>query len=81
MKWNIKLSDLETINFSIAWIFMMGFLVWSIIISVEGGNVQYGAVFALVMYIFQYIESVVSLPFFYQQWLRLGEISERLRGI
>lgn len=81
MRWNIKLSDLETVNFSAAWFFMMGFLVWSIIISVEGDNIQYGSVFALVMYIFQYIDSVMSLPFFYQQWLRLREILERLKGI
>ena len=81
MKWNIKLSDLETVNFSIVWMLMMGFLVISIIWSVEGGNVNYGAVFALVMYVFQYIESVVTLPYFYQQWLRLKEISERLSRV
>ena len=78
MKWNVKLSDLETINFSVVWLAMMGFLVVSIVWAVEGSGVDYGAVFALVMYVFQYIESLVALPFFYQQWLRLGEISERL---
>ena len=81
MKWNIKLSDLETINFSIVWMLMMGFLVISIIWAVDGGTVNYGAVFALIMYVFQYIESVVTLPFFYQQWLRLKEISERLSEV
>ena len=81
MKWNIRLSDLETINFSIVWMLMMGFLVISIIWSIEGAEVNYGAVFALVMYVFQYIESVVSLPFFYQQWLRLKEISSRLSRV
>lgn len=78
MRWNIKLSDLETINFSIVWLLMMGFLVISIIWSVETEGVNYGTVFALVMYVFQYIESVVTLPLFYQQWLRLKEISSRL---
>ena len=81
MKWNIKLSDLETVNFSVVWLLMMGFLVISIIWSVEGNEVNYGAVFALVMYVFQYIESIVVLPFFYQQWLRLKEISSRLNQI
>ena len=78
MKWNIKLSDLETINFFVIWMLMMGFLVLSILWAVEGGSIDYGAVFALVMYVFQYIESVVALPFFYQQGLRLREISGRL---
>ncbi|MCG8326897.1 MAG: ABC transporter six-transmembrane domain-containing protein [Chitinophagales bacterium] len=81
MKWNVKLSDLETINFSIVWMLMMGFLVISIIWAVDGGTVNYGAVFALIMYVFQYIESVITLPFFYQQWLRLKEISKRLSEV
>ena len=81
MKWNIKLSDLEMINFSVVWTGMMGFLVVAIMWSVEGDDPQYGAVFALVMYIFQYIESLIGLPLFYQQWLRLAEISNRLKGI
>ena len=78
MKWNIKLSDLETINFAVVWMAMMGFLVLSIIWAVGDGTTNYGKVFSLVMYVFQYIESVVTLPFFYQQWLRLKEISSRL---
>lgn len=81
MKWNIKLSDLETINFSVAWMLMMGFLVLSIIWAVDNDDPQYGKVFALVMYVFQYIESVIVLPLFYQQWLRLQEITERLSKI
>lgn len=81
MKWNIRLSDLEMINFSLVWIIMILLLVLSIGWSVAEGVVQYGAVFALVMYVFQYIESLITLPFFYQQWLRLAEISTRLSVI
>lgn len=78
MKWNIKLSDLEAINFSVSWILLLTFLVGSIIISVNDGIVKYGALFSLIMYVFQYMENVVNLPFFYQNWLRLKEIKERL---
>ena len=81
MKWNIKLSDLEAINFSISWVVLTAFLVASIIVSVSGGIVKYGALFALVMYVFQFMENVVSLPLFYQNWLRLQEIKERLEEI
>ncbi|MEL6276589.1 MAG: ABC transporter six-transmembrane domain-containing protein, partial [Bacteroidota bacterium] len=42
MKWNIKLSDLETINFSITWVMLMGLLVMSIVWAVEGGINKYG---------------------------------------
>lgn len=80
MKWNIKLSDLEAINFSVSWIVLISFLVVSITISTEDGTMKYGALFSLIMYVFQYIESVVNLPFFYQNWLRLLEIKERIEN-
>ena len=81
MKWNIKLSDLEAANFSISWIVLSVFLVLSILISVDGGAIKYGALFALVMYVFQYMESVINLPIFYQNWLRLREIKNRMQSI
>ncbi|MBB4119830.1 ABC-type bacteriocin/lantibiotic exporter with double-glycine peptidase domain [Mesonia hippocampi] len=81
MKWNIKLSDLEALNFSLSWLVLIVFLVLSIIFSVQDGVVQYGALFALVMYVFQYIESVSELPLYYQNWLRLKEIQIRINNI
>lgn len=80
IKTNIKLSDLETINFSLSWIAMSIFLLLSIIVSVSDGITEYGALFALIMYVYQYIESVVSLPLYYQQWLRLKEIYGRINA-
>ncbi|MEX0289077.1 MAG: ABC transporter six-transmembrane domain-containing protein [Flavobacteriaceae bacterium] len=81
MKWNIKLSDLEAGNFSLSWVVLIGLLVMSITIAVGEGIANYGALFALIMYVFQYMENVVNLPFFYQNWLRLQEIKERLDQI
>ena len=81
MKWNIKLSDLETINFSIIWLFMIIFLVGSILVSVWNGMTSQGLVFALVLYVFQFLETTASMPIYYQQWLRLKEIFERLSHI
>jgi len=78
MKWNVKLSDLEAQNFSLAWFILIIFLVVSIIISVDGQIVKYGALFSLTMYVFQFMENVINLPFFYQNWLRLKEITNRL---
>ena len=77
MRWNIKLSDLEAANFGIVWLFMIGLLVYSIEAAAEK-TVAYGTVFAIVMYVFQFMESIASLPLYYQQWLRLREISGRL---
>lgn len=78
MHWNIKLSDLEAANFSATWIVLVAFLVASIIISAGNGIVQYGALFSLITYVFQYMENVINLPLFYQNALRLKEIKERI---
>lgn len=78
MKWNIKLSDLETLNFSLSWMILLGFMLSSILISAHSGMLVYGTLLALIMYVFQYIESLINLPYFYQNWLRLKEIRWRL---
>lgn len=79
MRWTIKLSDLEAMNFSLSWLVALAFLVVSIVIAIGDGILQYGALFALVMYVFQYIEAVIMLPLYYQNWLRLKEIILRLK--
>lgn len=79
MRWNVKLSDLETMNFSIVWLIMISFLVLSIVSSVGAAAVSHGSLFALILYLFQYIEQVMIMPMFYQQWLQLQEIIGRLK--
>lgn len=77
MRWNIKLSDLEAANFGILWVLMAALLAYSVHATARD-TVEYGGVVAVVMYVFQFIESVAMLPLFYQQWLRLREIVGRL---
>jgi len=81
MKWNIKLSDLEALNFSFSWSLLIAFLVGSILIAANNPIANYGALFSLIMYVFQYMENVISLPLFYQNYLRLQEIQQRLLDI
>ena len=80
MRWNIRLSDLEAANFGVNWVFMIALLVFAVGASVRA-TAEYGAVFAVVVYVFQFMESMMLLPFFYQEWLRLREISGRLAGV
>ena len=77
MRWNIRLSDLEAANFGVNWVFMTGLLIFAVAASAEQ-TLEYGAVFAIVMYVFQFVESMMGIPLYYQQWLRLREISGRL---
>ena len=80
MRWNIRLSDLEAANFGINWVFMIALLVFAVSATVRT-TAEYGAVFAVVMYVFQFMESMMMLPFFFQEWLRLREISGRLAAV
>ena len=77
MKWNKKLSDLETVNFSIIWFFMVGLLLFSIKTASES-TLEYGIVFSIIMYVFDFVENSLTLPLHYQQLIRLKEISTRL---
>ena len=79
MKWNIRLSDLETVNYIGIWIGIIALLVYSPLVVIDSGISDFGLVFSILMYVFQYIESIVNLPLFIQQIIRLQEISQRLQ--
>lgn len=86
MRWNIKLSDLETLNFGVIWLGTIALLIVTPLLAVNGSFVatsetttpQVGTVLSLLIYVFEYSEKVVMLPFFLQQIIRLKEISNRL---
>lgn len=78
MRWNIKLSDLETLNYAIIWLGIIGLLAYAPIAVVQSGVTNYGLIFSILIYVFQYIEGIITLPYFIQQLIRLQEISQRL---
>lgn len=78
MRVNVKLSDLETINFSIVTMVSMGIFTFSILIITLESNVAYGTVFSILMYAYEFIERIIVLPLYYQNYIRLKEISFRL---
>lgn len=78
MRWNIRLSDLETVNYSVSWLAMIAVLLFAVVATIQSGVSAQGKVLSILMYVFGYIESVVALPLFYQQFVRLQEISHRL---
>ncbi len=77
MRWRVKLSDLETVNYAIIFLGVIALLVYSPVALVDDGA-RYGAVFAGMMYVFQYIEDVLQSPLHLQQLIRLNEIAGRL---
>ncbi|MEM8862124.1 MAG: ABC transporter six-transmembrane domain-containing protein, partial [Chloroflexota bacterium] len=78
MRWNIKLSDFETFKYSLVWLSMIGLLLYAVYSSVDSGLQDFGTIFSLVVYVFEFIGSVVALPLYIQQLIRLREISSRL---
>ncbi|MEE4237875.1 MAG: ABC transporter six-transmembrane domain-containing protein [Anderseniella sp.] len=78
MRWQIRLSDLDTATFAIVWSGVIALLLFTPISIVERGTLLYGSVFALGVYVFNYIDVVVELPDQIQQVIRLNEISRRL---
>jgi len=59
---------------------MIAYLLLCIMIAAKSG-IEYGALFALITYVFQLIDNIESLPLYYQQWLRLREIQKRLEEV
>jgi len=78
MRWNIKLSDLETMNYFVIWVGVITVFIYTPITVIGAGVLSYGLIFSIIMYVFDYIGSIVSFPLFIQQAIRLKEISVRL---
>lgn len=78
MRWNRKLSDLETWNYAIIWTGVIALLLFAPLRVIEPGQTEYGYAFAAILYVFQFVEGVVALPLYVQQLIRLREISDRL---
>ena len=56
---------------------MIGLLLFAIKTSAEN-TLEYGIIFSLIMYVFDFMENALTLPLHYQQLIRLKEISNRL---
>ena len=78
MRWNIRLSDLETINYGFVWVILGSMLIGSVYLIVVNPAISAGLKITSIMYVFDYIEVVVGLPLFFQEVVRLKEITQRL---
>lgn len=77
MRWNVRLSDLETTNYAVFFLGVIALLFYAPIALVTDG-VEAGFVVAALMYVFQYVEGLMMMPLHVQQAIRLREISNRL---
>lgn len=80
---NIKLSDLETKNYSVVTVVSMAIYITSMILIVDKSSMNYGEIFTVLMYVYEFVEKSIYLPLYYQNYIsqnyiRLKEISYRL---
>jgi ABC-type bacteriocin/lantibiotic exporter with double-glycine peptidase domain len=79
MKCYIKLSDLEMVNYAVSFTLLISLICGSLYLIVQSGLKDYGAIFSIVIYLFNFLEDVTDLPAFYQNYIRLTEIMGRLK--
>lgn len=77
-KWTIKLSDIETVNFGFTWILVTGLMIFAVIVSVDAA-LAYGAILSIVLYVFEFTETSIQIPYYWQEYLRLRDILKRVR--
>lgn len=76
-RWRIHLSDLEAGNFAVAELFLSALIIGAVVITVNTG-LSVGEVFAILTYLISLAESLVVLPWTYQQSIRAREIGGRI---
>ncbi len=79
-RWRIRMSDLDTLNYSLIWLALSGALIYTVVAVATSGAATMGQVVSAVMYVFGFIEAVLSFPFYYAQLIRLREIAGRLES-
>ena len=76
-RWRIHLSDLEATNFAIADFLLAALIIGALMITVKTG-MRVGDVFAILTYLLDLSESLIVLPWTYQQSIRAREIGGRI---
>jgi hypothetical protein len=77
-KWTIKLSDIETLNFGLTWVLVICLQLFTIIVSANEA-VAYGTILSIVLYVFEFAETSIQIPYSWQEYLRLKDIFARVR--
>jgi hypothetical protein len=78
-RWNIRLSDIDTVNFAVSLTLTVALQVFAIVYSARIG-MDYGVVLSVVLYVFDFSATAAMLPDSWQQYLRLRDITSRLRS-
>jgi hypothetical protein len=78
-RWRIHLSDLEATNFAVAELLLASLIIGSVVVTVRAG-LSVGEIFAILTYLIGVTQSLIILPWTYQQLIRAREIGGRIAG-
>jgi ABC-type multidrug transport system fused ATPase/permease subunit len=79
VRWRIRLSDLEARNFGLTYLFAIALIVIAVYVLIAVDGKSAGQAFAALTYVLQFTDSMIILPYTYQQFLRTREIGSRLQ--
>jgi len=77
----IKLSDSEAIVYGFIFLILFSFLIFNLVEATSIDGVTAGAVFSIVAYSLEYLESSLTMPMVLQQLSRVSEISKRMNDV
>lgn len=80
-KWLVKLSDLETLNFSVIEIILFTLVIFTLYAAASAIDATAGGIFSTLTYVLEFSSGIFMLPIIFQQVIRLKEISSRLKNI
>jgi len=80
VRWRIRLSDLEARNFGLTYLFAIALIVMAVYVLIAVDGKSAGQAFAALTYVLQFTDSMIILPYTYQQFLRTSEIGSRLQS-
>lgn len=58
---------LLTLNFSHSWLVLAGVLIYSLVLAASLPESSFGSVVSIIMYVYGFIDSVMTFPLYYKQ--------------
>ncbi len=77
-RYMVQLSDREAINFGLVEAIIVALAIFSLFIAVQGDGPTPGGIFSTLSYVLEFGDGVYILPWVFQQFIRLKEITLRL---
>jgi len=76
----VRLSDTEAVLYGAIFAVMFAFVLGNVWIAASVPMITAGAIFAILSYSWEFVDSSITLPVTLQQWSRLTEIRDRINS-